>query len=136
MYVFCQFKAHGSKEVAPFRPVFIFPVQKEDHESSRIKNWIFDSWRFVSIRDPDLAIALRRDELFQIAVPTLRKHAEAILALGERPRIRVLVRAVKGSRAPLVLLPGLVLNDEAGQPAGAAEAVLRNGAVLSLAQDQ
>ncbi|MGE0502414.1 MAG: NAD-glutamate dehydrogenase [Rhizobiaceae bacterium] len=33
-----------------------------------------------------------RDELFQVAVPTLRKHAEAILALGERPRIRALVR--------------------------------------------
>jgi glutamate dehydrogenase len=33
-----------------------------------------------------------RDELFQIAVPRLRKHAEAILALGERPRVRVLYR--------------------------------------------
>ncbi|MEO3387274.1 NAD-glutamate dehydrogenase [Mesorhizobium sp. CAU 1741] len=33
-----------------------------------------------------------RDELFQIPVPVLRKHAEAILALGERPRVRALVR--------------------------------------------
>jgi glutamate dehydrogenase len=33
-----------------------------------------------------------RDELFQIAVPTLRKHAEAVLGLSERPRVRVLVR--------------------------------------------
>lgn len=33
-----------------------------------------------------------RDELFQIAVPTLRKHAEAILGLIERPRVRVLYR--------------------------------------------
>jgi glutamate dehydrogenase len=33
-----------------------------------------------------------RDELFQIAVPILRKHAMAILALGERPRVRVLYR--------------------------------------------
>ena len=33
-----------------------------------------------------------RDELFQIAVPTLRKHAEAILGLVERPRVRVLYR--------------------------------------------
>ncbi len=33
-----------------------------------------------------------RDELFQISVPVLRKHAEAILALGERPRVRVLFR--------------------------------------------
>ncbi|MCT8999316.1 NAD-glutamate dehydrogenase [Chelativorans intermedius] len=33
-----------------------------------------------------------RDELFQISVPTLRKHAEAILALADRPRVRVLYR--------------------------------------------
>ncbi len=33
-----------------------------------------------------------RDELFQIAIPTLRKHAEAILGLVERPRVRVLYR--------------------------------------------
>ncbi|MCO6391422.1 NAD-glutamate dehydrogenase [Aliihoeflea aestuarii] len=33
-----------------------------------------------------------RDELFQISVPILRRHAEAILALGERPRVRILHR--------------------------------------------
>src|SRR5690606_36222579 len=33
-----------------------------------------------------------RDELFQISIPVLRKHAESILALGERPRVRALVR--------------------------------------------
>ncbi|MFC6488170.1 NAD-glutamate dehydrogenase [Nitratireductor sp. GCM10026969] len=33
-----------------------------------------------------------RDEFFQISVHRLRKHAEAILALGERPRVRVLYR--------------------------------------------
>ena len=32
-----------------------------------------------------------------------------------QPAIRVLVRARKGSRAPLALLPGLMLNDEDGQ---------------------
>ncbi|MEW6633593.1 MAG: NAD-glutamate dehydrogenase, partial [Pseudomonadota bacterium] len=33
-----------------------------------------------------------RDELFQVPVPTLRKHASAILGLIERPRVRALVR--------------------------------------------
>ncbi|HEV7251917.1 MAG TPA: NAD-glutamate dehydrogenase [Mesorhizobium sp.] len=33
-----------------------------------------------------------RDELFQVDAPTLARHAEAILALGERPRPRALVR--------------------------------------------
>jgi tRNA1(Val) A37 N6-methylase TrmN6 len=53
----------------------------------------------------------------------------------DAPAIRVLVRAVKGGRAPLTLHPGLVLNDERNRPSAAAEAVLRGGATLSLAQD-
>jgi tRNA1(Val) A37 N6-methylase TrmN6 len=48
--------------------------------------------------------------------------------------IRVLVRATKGSGAPLALLPGLVLNDRAGRPTAEAEAVLRAGAVLPLGE--
>ena len=39
-----------------------------------------------------------RDELFQIDVPTLRKHSSAILALGERPRVRVLPRVDRFDR--------------------------------------
>ncbi len=48
-----------------------------------------------------------RDELFQIEVPVLRDHAEAILALGERPRVRVLTRADQFDRfvAVLVFVP-------------------------------
>jgi tRNA1(Val) A37 N6-methylase TrmN6 len=53
--------------------------------------------------------------------------------LGD-PAIRILVRATKASRAPLVLLPGLVLADRAGRPSAQAEAVLRMGAVLPLAE--
>jgi tRNA1(Val) A37 N6-methylase TrmN6 len=51
----------------------------------------------------------------------------------EEPAIRVLVRATKGSHAPLALLPALVLNDSAGRPTAQAEAVLRAGAALALA---
>ena len=52
-------------------------------------------------------------------------HAKA----GEAA-IRVLVRATKASHAPLVLLPGFVLNDGAGRPTAQAEAVLREAAAL------
>lgn len=48
--------------------------------------------------------------------------------------IRVLVRATKGSRAPLALLPALVLNDASGRPTAEAEAVLREGGALPLAE--
>ena len=51
------------------------------------------------------------------------------------PAIRVLTRAVKASRAPLMLLPGLLLADAAGKPTAEAEAVLRGSAVLPLAGD-
>jgi len=48
----------------------------------------------------------------------------------DRPAIRILATAVKASRAPLVLLPPLVLADASGRPTAAAEAVLRDGAAL------
>src|SRR6185369_13785955 len=51
------------------------------------------------------------------------------------PAIRVVVQARKGSRAPLTLLPGLNLNDEAGRPTAEAEAVLRGAAALPLTSD-
>ena len=45
-----------------------------------------------------------RDELFQISTPLLRKHAEAILALVERPRVRALVRVDRFDRFVSVLV--------------------------------
>lgn len=45
-----------------------------------------------------------RDELFQVAVQKLRKHAMAILALGERPRVRALVRVDQFDRFVSVLV--------------------------------
>ncbi|WP_315926067.1 NAD-glutamate dehydrogenase [Mesorhizobium sp. SP-1A] len=45
-----------------------------------------------------------RDELFQVPVPILRKHAEAILGLIERPRVRALVRADQFDRFVSVLV--------------------------------
>jgi len=51
------------------------------------------------------------------------------------PAIRVIVQARKGSRAPLALLPGLNLNDEAGRPTAKAEVVLRGAEALPLTND-
>ena len=52
----------------------------------------------------------------------------------ELPAIRILVRAVKGSRAPLTLHGGLLLADAQGRPSVSAEAVLRHGAALPLGE--
>jgi tRNA1(Val) A37 N6-methylase TrmN6 len=52
----------------------------------------------------------------------------------DQPAVRILVRATKASRAPLSILPGLMLSDAAGHPTPQAEAVLRAGALLPLAR--
>jgi tRNA1(Val) A37 N6-methylase TrmN6 len=61
-----------------------------------------------------------------IAVMPVHPQADA-------PAIRLLVRATKGSRAPLRLSPGLVLNGADGRPTASTEAVLRDAAPLPLA---
>src|SRR6185312_11313557 len=62
----------------------------------------------------------------------------AMLPVLPRPdaaAIRILVRAVKGASSGPREEPGLVLNDAAGRPSAAAEAILRGGGVLPLAAD-
>ncbi len=59
----------------------------------------------------------------------------AVLPIHGKPggnAVRVIVGALKGSGAPLAILPGLVLAAEDGKPTEAAEAVLRQGADLAL----
>ncbi len=51
------------------------------------------------------------------------------------PAVRILVRAVKQSRGPLALLGGLTLNGADGRPSVQAEAILRDGVLLPLAED-
>lgn len=52
---------------------------------------------------------------------------------ADAPAHRIVVRAHRASRAPLALLPGIVLADAAGRPTPEAEAVLRSGQKLPLA---
>lgn len=63
--------------------------------------------------------------------------APAVLPIHPAPgkaAIRVIVRAIKGSAAPLALLPGFFLNDLSGRVAPEAESVLRHAAALPLAE--
>jgi tRNA1(Val) A37 N6-methylase TrmN6 len=59
------------------------------------------------------------------AIAVLPVHGRA-----GQPAIRVLIRASKGSHAPLTILPGLDLNDASGRPTAAAENVLRHAQAL------
>jgi tRNA1(Val) A37 N6-methylase TrmN6 len=61
--------------------------------------------------------------------------AIALLPVHPKPggaAIRVLLGAIKASRGPLAILPGLVLAQADGIPTPQAEAVLRHGAALAL----
>ncbi len=52
------------------------------------------------------------------------------------PARRIVVRARKGSRAPAILAPGLVLHQADGRYTAAAEAVLRHAAALGISPDR
>jgi len=84
----------------------------------------------------DLTMIWRADGLTQV-LNALRGFG-GIAMRPVHPRadaaaVRILLRAVKGSRAPMRLLPGLVLNDAQGRPSPAAEAILRDALALPLA---
>ncbi|PZA09854.1 methyltransferase [Rhodopseudomonas palustris] len=53
---------------------------------------------------------------------------------ADKSAIRILVRATKGGRAPLLLLPSLLLNGPSEQPDPVARAVLAGEQILPLAQ--
>lgn len=53
---------------------------------------------------------------------------------ADKPAIRILVRATKGGRAPLMLLPSLLLNDPSGHQSAMVRAVLAGEQILPLAQ--
>jgi len=81
-------------------------------------------WRADGIADVLAALSRGFGSLSILPV-----HGEA-----GRPAIRVLVRAVKGGRAPTRLLPGLMLNDESRVPKKEVRNILEGRAVLPLAE--
>jgi tRNA1(Val) A37 N6-methylase TrmN6 len=82
-----------------------------------------------------LTVIFRADGVADLLAVLGAFGAIALLPVHSKPNaraIRVIAAAVKGSRAPLAILPGLVLAADDGTPTPTAEAVLRNGAALTL----
>ena len=86
-----------------------------------------------------LTLIWRADELAEVLAALAPAFgAIAILPVVPRagsPPIRVLVRAQKGGTGAPIYRPALALNDAQGQPGAAAQAVLRGGQALDLAED-
>lgn len=105
-------------------------------EPDTLPRWIASARRLLAPSGV-LTLIWRADALAALLTSLDGFGALAVVPVHPRPgsaAIRVLMRAVKGSRAPLSLEPGLVLADEAGRPTAEAEAVLRQGSVLPLAE--
>jgi tRNA1(Val) A37 N6-methylase TrmN6 len=105
--------------------------------SATLAAWVKTAARLLRPRGT-LSLIWRADGLAEVlevlspvfgAVTVLPVHPKP-----DEPAIRILARAAKASRAPLELLPGLILADRAGHPTPEAEAVLRAGAGLPLAE--
>jgi tRNA1(Val) A37 N6-methylase TrmN6 len=100
-----------------------------------LEQWLRTAARLLRI-DGVVTLIWRADGLADV-LAALGKDFGAITVLPVHPKpsaaaIRVLVRATKGNRAPLALLPGLLLADADSKPTAAAEAVLREAEALSL----
>ena len=105
------------------------------HETT-LQNWVHAARRIVKSGGV-LTLIWRADGIAEVfsaldrgfgSVAIQPVHAEA-----GAPAIRILVRAIKGGRAPTQILPGLMLRDESGLPNKAVSEVLSGNGVLALA---
>jgi tRNA1(Val) A37 N6-methylase TrmN6 len=107
-------------------------------QPSTLETWIHAARRLLKPHGT-LTLIWRAEALSDI-LAALGRGFGGIVVLPVHPKsaspaIRVLVRAQKGSAAPLTLRPALVLNDESGQPARQAEKVLRGEETLRFGRD-
>jgi tRNA1(Val) A37 N6-methylase TrmN6 len=134
----------GTADHVIMNPPFNAPQNPSPHGGRRLAHsaasdtlgsWLKAASRLL--RPSGTVTLIWRADTLDAALASVLEGFGAIGVLPIHPKpdtsaIRVLVRVVKGSRAPLSLLPGFVLADQAGKPTKQAEAVLRGAAVLPL----
>ena len=143
--VTAPFKALG---LAPFDAALANPPYFDDAKAIRgpapakTGAWIADggltAWSaflLKAVRDGGTITVIHRADRLADILQHLGDKAGSFRIRPVQPRAdapakRVLVRAIKGGKAPLVLLPALVLHDADGAHTSAAEAILRGGADL------
>jgi tRNA1(Val) A37 N6-methylase TrmN6 len=102
-----------------------------------LPRWV-DAAAYLLKPDGVLSLIWRADGLAHV-LEALKPAFGSVALLPVYPRagalaIRVLVRALKGGRGATVELPAFTLNDPQGKPTAAAEAVLRSGSTLPIAE--
>ena len=98
--------------------------------------WIAACLRMLK-PDGRLTVIHRADRLADVLAALLGRTGDAIVfplwpVADGRPAKRVLIRARRGGRGPLRLLPGLALHERDGSFTAMAEHVLRDGGALDL----
>jgi tRNA1(Val) A37 N6-methylase TrmN6 len=92
----------------------------------------------VMVRDGGTITMIHRADRLDDLLAVLRGRAGGITVFPlwpdrtDKPAVRVLVQAVKGSKAPMRLAQGLVLHEDGGGYTVEAEAVLRHGAPVPI----
>jgi tRNA1(Val) A37 N6-methylase TrmN6 len=104
--------------------------------AAALPRWVATAARLL--RPGGILTVIFRADNFDRMMAALAPGFGAITLMPVHPKtetdaIRVIIRAVKGSRAPCAIMPGLVLAQADGRPSAAAEAVLRDAAPLPLA---
>src|SRR3954447_10168339 len=146
------FAAHGlvpdSIDIVLMNPPFNDPVRHRGspdparHTAHVATEETLDAWVHATRRilrsNGVLTLIWRADGIAEVLAALSRGFGSlSILPVhGEagRPAIRVLVRAVKGGRAPARLLPGLVLSEESRVPKKEVMDILEGRAVLPLVE--
>lgn len=112
------------------------PQRRRAHaaEPSGVAQWVHTALRLLR-PDGVLTLIHPADRLAGVLAALGHGYgAVAVLPVYGKPggaAIRIIVRAVKASHAPLAILPPLTLTDAAGKPTAEAEAVLRGGEPLA-----
>ncbi|SME89583.1 tRNA1(Val) A37 N6-methylase TrmN6 [Tistlia consotensis] len=103
-----------------------------------LADWVGAALRCLRPRGT-LSLILRADRLPEVLAALAGRAGDLrLLPLWpkpQRPARRLLLQARKGARAPLTLLPGMLLHEPDGRFTLAAEAVLRDAAALPLAAE-
>jgi tRNA1(Val) A37 N6-methylase TrmN6 len=108
------------------------PARRSAHVGPDLPIWVASAARLLRPQGI-LTLIYRADGLVDVLNALGDFGSIAVRPVFSKPNaaaIRIVVRAVKGSRGALTLCPGLLLNQD-GRPTQAAEAILREGAALN-----